>query len=63
MPTEARMDIRSPGPVIIDCYELSSVRWKMNFGPIEEKSLILTTEPSPQPFQVEVSEAELTGRK
>jgi len=42
--------IGSHGPEITDGYELPCGFWEMNLGPSEEQPVLLTVEPSPQPF-------------
>ena len=40
--------IRSPGTGIIDSYELPCGCWELKLGPLEEKPVLFTAEPSLQ---------------
>ena len=42
--------VRSLGTRVTDCCELPPGCWELNPGPLEEQPVLLTTEPSLQPF-------------
>ena len=40
--------VRSPGTGVTDSFELLCGCWKLNSGPLEKQSVLITTEPSHQ---------------
>lgn len=46
LPLEARKGARYLGTEIIDGYEPARGLWKQNLGPLEDREVLLTTEPS-----------------
>lgn len=54
LPSEARVDIRSPGAQVIGSCELPCGRLKLNMDPLDTQLVLLTVEPSLQLLSADI---------